>query len=169
MLLITSFIALLVADLAAGKSILINRSPVNLPISRRANFTSVHNLLKHDQARAKYLKAKGAVKASGDSFHEYSVINQVIENQAVGYIAAVGVGIPPTTCKLWFDDNRRQSDPASNRLTFHRHWEVRRRHSFLPTVLHKYLGFLPKAQTHGLDLVRLTRKPAPAPRLQTMW
>ena len=71
---------------------------VTLPISRQVNFTSIHNLVR---ARAKALKAKGAVKAAGVSlnFHNDAVNSSPANNQAVTYIATVGIGIRPTNCK----------------------------------------------------------------------
>jgi len=91
--------ALLLAFSVAANPVVINRSPVTLPISRRVNLTSVHNLVRHDQARAKALKAKGAAKAAGVSFHNDAVISSPADNQAVFYVATVGVGIPPTNCE----------------------------------------------------------------------
>ena len=90
---------LLAFSVAANPVITLNRSPVTLPISRRVNFTSIRNLLPHDQARAKALKAKGAAKAAGVSFHNDAVISSQADNQAVTYIASVGIGIPPTNCE----------------------------------------------------------------------
>jgi len=90
---------LLLASSVAANPVVINRSPVTLPISRRVNFTSIHNLVRHDQARAKALKAKGSAKAAGVSFHNDAVISSPADNQAVVYIATVGVGIPPTNCE----------------------------------------------------------------------
>lgn len=89
----------------AANPVVVNRSPVTLPISRRTNFTSVHNLLRHDQNRAKFLKAKGAAKAAGLPFQQDFDINEVVQNQAVSYVAFVGVGSPATTCKLLICNN----------------------------------------------------------------
>jgi cathepsin E len=94
-LLTTLFLAFSVA----ANPVVINKSPVTLPLSRRVNFTSIHNLVRHDQARAKALKAKGAAKAAGVTFHNDAVISSPADNQAVVYVATVGVGIPPTNCE----------------------------------------------------------------------
>lgn len=94
--------ALLLALTVAANPVLIHRSPVSLPLSRKVNLTSIYNLLKHDQARAKALKARGAAKASG-TLHNDAVINESVENQAVNYIASVGVGSPATTYSLLID------------------------------------------------------------------
>jgi cathepsin E len=95
----TLLTTLFLAFSVAANPVVINRSPVTLPISRRVNFTSIHNLLRHDQARAKALKAKGAAKVAGVSFHTDAVISSQADNQAVAYVATVGVGIPPTNCE----------------------------------------------------------------------
>ncbi|KIK03670.1 hypothetical protein K443DRAFT_94720 [Laccaria amethystina LaAM-08-1] len=88
-LLTTLFLALAVA----ANPILINQSPISLPLSRRLNLTSIDNLLKHDQARAKALKAAG----TGGVFQSAAVVSEPIENQAVTYVASVGVRLvaPP--------------------------------------------------------------------------
>jgi len=96
-LLTTLLLAISVA--ASVTPVLVNRSPVTLPISRRVNVTNINNLVRHDQARAKALKAKGAAKHAGLSLNTDAVINEAVDNQAVTYIASVGVGSPPTTCK----------------------------------------------------------------------
>ncbi|KAF8971720.1 aspartic protease [Flammula alnicola] len=96
----TLLTTLLLALSVAANPVLVNRSPVTLPISRRLNLTSVHNLVRHDQARAKALKAKGAARAAGQS---RAVINEQVDNQAVTYVASVGVGSPPTTYSLLID------------------------------------------------------------------
>jgi len=94
----TLLTTLLLALSVAANPVLVDRSPVTLPISRRLNLTSVHNLLRHDQTRAKALKAKGAAKSAGLSFNNDAVINEQVDNQAVTYVASVGVGSPATTC-----------------------------------------------------------------------
>ncbi|KIJ98997.1 hypothetical protein K443DRAFT_133220 [Laccaria amethystina LaAM-08-1] len=75
---------------------------VTLSLSRKVNVTSVHNLLRHDQNRAKALMALGGAKEKG-IFLEGAVINEQVENQAVSYIASVGVGSPPTIYSLVID------------------------------------------------------------------
>ncbi|KAF8910133.1 aspartic protease [Gymnopilus junonius] len=99
----TLLTTLLLALSVAANPVLVNRSPVTLPISRRLNLTSVHNLLRHDQTRAKALKAKGAAKAAGTSFSEAAVISSQVDNQAVTYVATVGVGSPATQYDLIVD------------------------------------------------------------------
>ncbi|PPQ79426.1 hypothetical protein CVT25_002696 [Psilocybe cyanescens] len=110
----TLLTTLLLALSVAANPVLVNRSPVTLPISRRTNFTSVHNLLRHDQNRAKFLKAKGAAKAAGISFQQDAVINEQVDNQVVTYVASVGVGSPPTQFNLLIDTGRAPSSRSSN-------------------------------------------------------
>jgi hypothetical protein len=95
----TTLLTTLVFTLSvAGSPALVDNSPVTLPLSRRLNLTSVHNLVRHDQARAKGLIAGVIAKVLGGSHHH----NEPIDNQAVSYTASVGVGSPPTTCKHYF-------------------------------------------------------------------
>ncbi|KAH9486087.1 Polyporopepsin [Psilocybe cubensis] len=96
-------ITILVAELVTGNPILINRSLINLPISRRANITGGLDLLKHDRARARYMKAKTIARVYGNSFHTLDVIGEPVENDEVEYIATVGVGSPPTYYSLAVD------------------------------------------------------------------
>lgn len=90
---------LLLALGVVANPVVINRSLVTLPLAKKYNFTSINNLLKHDQARARALKSrafgKGGVPDTG--------INEPITNQVVTYIASVGVGNPPTNYSLVVD------------------------------------------------------------------
>ena len=94
----TLLITLLFTLSVAGSPVLVNSSPVTLPFSRLVNLTSIHDLVRHDQARAKALIARAVAKVLGGPGHH----NEPIENQAVTYVASVGVGSPPTTCKHYF-------------------------------------------------------------------
>ncbi|KAF9486586.1 aspartic protease [Pholiota conissans] len=95
----TLLTTLLLALSVAANPVLVDRSPVTLPISRRLNLTSVHNLVRHDQNRAKALKLKGSSKGLGSR----AVVNEAVDNQAVTYVASVGVGSPATTYSLLID------------------------------------------------------------------
>ena len=86
----------------AANPAVVNQSLIQLKLFKQHNFTSAHNLVTHDQARAQELKnraSKGNVAVP---------VNTQITNQAVTYTASVGVGNPPTTCAhisccdLWF-------------------------------------------------------------------
>ncbi|KAF9473456.1 aspartic protease [Pholiota conissans] len=96
MLLTTLFLAF--SGIAEG--VVVKRSPVTLPISRRVNLTSIHNLVRHDQNRAAALKLKASSRSRIGS---RAVVNEPVDNQAVTYIASVGVGSPPTTFDLLVD------------------------------------------------------------------
>ncbi|KAF8877827.1 aspartic peptidase A1 [Gymnopilus junonius] len=80
--------------------VLVTRSPITLPLSRIVNFTSAHNLVQHDRARARMLKAKG--ESQGTARRAIFNTHEPITNQAVAYVASVGVGSPATTCWLKF-------------------------------------------------------------------
>jgi cathepsin E len=92
----------LLCSVVSTTPVVVNNAPITLSLSRRLNLTGTGNLLLHDQARAKSLLAR--VGAGTDS-NKISLPNLEIEpldNQVVTYIAAIGVGTPPTTCQ-YFD------------------------------------------------------------------
>ncbi|KAF8879842.1 aspartic protease [Infundibulicybe gibba] len=89
------------ANAVSANPVVIRGSPVTLPLSRRLNLTSVHNLLRHDQVRARNLRARAERKLNPRS--NDAVINEQVDNQAVTYIASVGVGSPATTYELLVD------------------------------------------------------------------
>ena len=91
---------LLATAVAATDPIIVQRSLVTLPISKRVNLTNIGGLLQHDQIRAKALRTKGEAIAAGVALHSDAVISSTAENQGVSYIASVGVGSPATTCQL---------------------------------------------------------------------
>ncbi|KAJ6598192.1 aspartic peptidase A1 [Mycena vulgaris] len=88
---------LLLALTAVAKPVLID-SFVTLPISKRVNFTGTRTLLERDLLRVNHLRTRAAGKLAGRT-----VINEPVDNQAVTYVAAVGVGSPPTTYQLLID------------------------------------------------------------------
>ncbi|KDR82142.1 hypothetical protein GALMADRAFT_135505 [Galerina marginata CBS 339.88] len=94
---------LLLALSITANPVQVNKSPVTVSISRRVNLTSVHNLVRHDQARARVLKAKGAAMAAGLSFQNTAIINEPVNNQATTYIAKIDIGNPPTSYFLIVD------------------------------------------------------------------
>lgn len=94
-------LAVLFAVAVAANPVVVRNSPVTLPVARRLNLTSIHNLARHDIARAQALRARGEAKASGLPFHTDAIINEAVDNQAVTYIASVGVGSPATNCTSW--------------------------------------------------------------------
>lgn len=89
---------LLLALSIAASPVEIRNSPVTLPIARRLNTSGgTINLLQHDQSRAAALKSVG-----GDTLNRRTG-SIAVTNDAVGYIAAVGVGSPATTYNLIVD------------------------------------------------------------------
>ena len=99
----TLLTTLILALAVAANPIVVDQPKVTLPLVRRLNLTSVHNLLRHDQSRAKALKARGS--ASTSLIHTDAAISETVDNKAVSYYASVSVGSPPTTCKSlprWF-------------------------------------------------------------------
>lgn len=95
----TSLLTTLVLALTvAANPTLLPRSPVSLPLSRHVNATRMVNLVKHDVARAAALRARGLARASGQFNVDASTVNEPVEDQAVTYVATIGVGNPPTDC-----------------------------------------------------------------------
>ncbi|KAG5651701.1 hypothetical protein H0H81_007734 [Sphagnurus paluster] len=90
---------LLLVLVVAGKQIIIRDSPITFPVARRLKLTGgVQNLVRKDLARAQALRARAAA-ISGKKFQVEAVFNEPVINEAVSYIATVGIGIPPTNCK----------------------------------------------------------------------
>ena len=93
----TSLLTVTLLLCAVGVSttpVIVRHSPIRLPLTRRLNVTSVHNLLRHDQARAKTLRTRANLR-----LFPPIVGGEPVDNQAVSYVAAIGVGTPPTTCE----------------------------------------------------------------------
>ncbi|KAG1783587.1 aspartic peptidase domain-containing protein [Suillus placidus] len=89
---------LLLALSIAASPVEIRDSPITLPIARRLNTSGgTINLLQHDQCRAAALKT-----ASGNALGRRTG-SIPVTNNAVTYIAAVGVGSPATTYNLIVD------------------------------------------------------------------
>jgi hypothetical protein len=86
---------LLLALLIATSPVEVRSSPVTLPIARKLNLGGgTINLLQHDQARAAVLGNR-AISSLGRRTGSTPIVNE-----AVSYIAQVGIGSPPTTCKF---------------------------------------------------------------------
>ncbi|KAJ3567340.1 hypothetical protein NP233_g6431 [Leucocoprinus birnbaumii] len=96
---------LLALSVAANPIVQVRNSHVSLPLSRRLNVTSAHNLVQHDLRRAKALKARGKALSGAQLTPEEAAVvsNEPLDNQAVSYIASVGVGSPATTYELIVD------------------------------------------------------------------
>lgn len=95
---------LLALSVAANPIVQVRDSRITLPLSRRVNTTSVHNLLQHDLNRVKAFKARAKAIQGGElTFDEEAIVNEPVDNQAVTYIATVGVGSPATSYQLIVD------------------------------------------------------------------
>ncbi|KAG1830699.1 aspartic peptidase domain-containing protein [Suillus subalutaceus] len=89
---------LLLALSIAASPVEIRNSPITLPIARRLNTSGGSiNILQHDQSRA------AALKNVGENTLNRRTGSIAVTNDAVGYIAAVGVGSPATTYNLIVD------------------------------------------------------------------
>jgi cathepsin E len=91
---------LLSSSVILTTAVVIRNTPITLPVARRLNLTSNRNLLQHDQARVKTLLTRADNRAAGTQFDSSIIVNEPVDNQAVSYIAAIGIGTPPTTCKF---------------------------------------------------------------------
>lgn len=93
LLLSTIYLALAVS---ANPIVVVRDSPVTLSLSRRVNLDNIQNLYQHDLNRAQALKDRsqnsGVTKRSPPK-------NTPATNQAVSYVASVGVGSHPTQCR----------------------------------------------------------------------
>jgi hypothetical protein len=86
---------LLLALSIAASPVEARDSPVTLSVARRLNLDGgTVNLLEHDQARAAALKDNPASNLGRRAGSIPAI------NEAVSYIAQVGIGSPATTCKL---------------------------------------------------------------------
>jgi cathepsin E len=103
---VSLLMTLLFALVVSAHPVVIRDSPITLPISRHVNTTSIHNLLRYDLSRAKALRIRGEARAAGN-FYVDAIINEQIDDHPTGisYVASVGVGIPPTTCKFVLTKN----------------------------------------------------------------
>jgi cathepsin E len=89
----------LLALAVAADPIPVKRSLVTLPISRRINMMNGVRILEHNQLRAKALVAKGHGEARAADTPLSERVSSQAENQAVSYVASIGVGSPATQCK----------------------------------------------------------------------
>ncbi len=92
----------LLALVVSANPITVRDNLVRLPFAKKLNLTPGNGLLKGDQARAAALRAHGEAKAAG-TLAKDAVISIGVQNQAVTYVASVGVGSPATTCEFFLD------------------------------------------------------------------
>ncbi|KAF8899045.1 aspartic peptidase A1 [Infundibulicybe gibba] len=93
--------SLLLALAVSANPVVIRNSLVTLPLSRRLNLTSPHNLVRHDQTRVKALRARA--KATNGNLNVDTVVNAPVTNQAVAYVASISIGSPSTAYSLLID------------------------------------------------------------------
>ena len=96
-LLTTLFLALSIA----ATPVEVRTPRITLPFAKRINTDGgAINLVQRDQARAAALKERGAAIQSGKIDRRTASV--AVTNEAVSYIASVGIGCPATTCALCF-------------------------------------------------------------------
>ncbi|VDB86599.1 unnamed protein product [Peniophora sp. CBMAI 1063] len=94
---LTSFIAFALA-VCASPIVTIQNNGISVPLTKRVNITSGHDLLAKDRARV------GRLRSGGSASKLQSRAGSVpVTNEAVIYTAAVDVGSPPTTFNLIVD------------------------------------------------------------------
>ncbi|KAJ7354296.1 aspartic peptidase A1 [Mycena albidolilacea] len=91
--------AILLALRVSAGPILVNENPITLDISRRFNFTGC-SVVQSDLARINAFKNRSTAK---NGLNAWDVISEPVVNQAVNYIATVGVGSPATSYDLLID------------------------------------------------------------------
>ena len=100
-----SFLSSLLLALAASATpVIIPRAPVSVSLLKELNVTSGHQLVASGRERAQALKTKALRTPKPAAALNFS---EPVINEAVIYIAEVGVGSPPTTCEhcaRWTDD-----------------------------------------------------------------
>lgn len=89
---------LLLAFAVSANPIVVRDSLVRLPFAKQVNITGIGHILANDQSRAAALRSIGEARASGKQLQKDAVISVPAQNQAVTYVASVGVGSPATTC-----------------------------------------------------------------------
>lgn len=89
---------LLLAFSVATNPVVVRDNLIRLPFAKQVNLTGASHVLQKDQARAAALRAHGTAKAAG-TLAKDAVVSIVVQDQAVTYVASVGVGSPPQTCK----------------------------------------------------------------------
>lgn len=121
---------LLVATVSTS-SIVSDASSITIPLTKRWDLTSLQGswLLKHDQARARALRARADGTRVTGSLVQLSpaaiVGNEPVNNTAVTYLAAIGVGTPATICACHRDYICAAELINIFRSVNHRHGEVR--------------------------------------------
>jgi cathepsin E len=87
---------LLVSSAVAGPIVTIDEPIVSVPFAKQVNKGNLLGLVQKDRARAAFFKSGGNVQKRADS-------SVAVVNEAVTYVANVGVGTPPTNFQLIID------------------------------------------------------------------
>ena len=110
--------------------IIVRDSSLTLPFSRLLILepSSGHTLYHRDLVRAQSFKARGDFREGSDP-SKRDVISTPADNQVVSYVASVGVGSPPTQCRVIVCLNNGRMDlimrSLFHRLSYHRYRKVR--------------------------------------------
>ena len=107
----------LLAISISANPVVVRDNLIRLPFAKKINATNVVDVLRIDQARAAALRAHGSAKAgrrlrnaaksalhsslasgSAGKLTKDAVTSFTVQNQAVTYVATVGVGSPATDC-----------------------------------------------------------------------
>lgn len=99
-LIITLLFQLHILSVTAGLVRRLDASPMTLPLARRVNLTSVHNLVRYDKSRAKALRSR--LQKTAKAADVFIVPNIPIDNQAVTYTANVSFGNPAQSCESFY-------------------------------------------------------------------
>lgn len=92
-----TFVALALS--VAANPVIVDRSPVlSIPITRLQNLTSGHNVIASGLARAQNFRERITARDLGE-FRKMKRQAEPVINEAVSYIASVGVGADNTQCK----------------------------------------------------------------------
>ncbi|KAF5366346.1 hypothetical protein D9757_011466 [Collybiopsis confluens] len=97
----TAFLFTLALAVAANPIVVVDRSPISLPLSRVRNFTSGYDIISHDLARIQHFKDRANARATNQPFTKRQA--QPVINEVVSYIASVGVGASNSQYQLIVD------------------------------------------------------------------
>lgn len=104
-----SFVALLTLALTvAATPVVVRDTPVTLPFAKHINATGVANILQRDQARAKFLKARGHASPFNEDASSFPVTNT-----AVSYVASVSTQRPVCNCAYDADAESNRSESVA--------------------------------------------------------
>ena len=97
LVLISSFVTFVLSIQLLQSPQIIRTGPVRLPFAKKINQTSVKNVLKIDRARAAAHMARFGIRVNTPASRRD--VEEPADDQAVSYVASVGVGSPATQCQ----------------------------------------------------------------------